>query len=200
MTARRPTSPPSASSSRNASIISQNINPHAPMNPSSLREAHTIASSLEDTRNLNFEDGAPSSSEPSPNFPPTKFDTDTGADLTGKDVDETTALLKKPFEFISTPHSGPCLHGTFSPRLESRADSIRSDGYGDGRSDYASGGGTGERSQSMLGSFLETMNGSAGRKKRKKKSTTSYLAEQHGITNTTTMYVPERNLLPLQLC
>jgi len=74
-----------------------------------------------------------------------------------------------------------------SPRLESRGDSIRS-----GRSGYGFGGsslgrpGSGEGSQSKFGSFLVSVGMKNGGKK--KMSRTSFLAEQHGIKNTTSMY------------
>lgn len=96
---------------------------------------------------------------------------------------ETTALLRKPFELISHPaHSGPCDHGTFSPR----PGSVRSGyGYGFGSSPPRSQ--EGESSKSRFGSFLENVGMRNGGKK--KMSTTNWLAERHGITNTTTMYV-----------
>jgi len=210
MTSRRPTSPGSGSSSRNPSIANQ----HAPSTPSNLRESQTISTSpesrrgsaLEDRedRRITFaegEDKPTSSSEPSPNTYPTHLDTDPAADdealdgrthgipnLVGQAVDETTSLLRKPFEFLlnSPPHEGPCRHGTFSPR----ADSIRSgdSGYGYGGTPQARGRPDSGEGRSRFSSLLETVgmkNGSGGKKKM---STTSYLAEQHGI-DTRTMYV-----------
>lgn len=201
MTSRRPTSPPSASSSRTPSVRSQPTpaQQHAPLNPSNLREAHTLSISPEDRRAAET-DTAPSSSEPSPHTHPTHLDTDPSAEgdavdggtkgesSFGKAITETTALLRKPFELIEhAAHPGPCNHGTFSPRLESRAESIRSNyGFGGaapgyGTSDEAEG------SESMFGSFLKSV-GLTNRSARKKKmSTTNWLAERHGITNTTTM-------------
>jgi hypothetical protein len=156
-------------------------------------------------------DAGPSSPETSPNTFPTHLDTDPGADddaldgrthgisdLGSRAVTETTALLKKPFEFIlGSPHAGPCNHGTFSPRLESRADSVKSGRSGFGGSPPLSGRPeSSEGRSSIFGNLLETMgvrNGSGGKKKM---STTSYLAEQHGITNTTTMYVTTLHTIP----
>jgi hypothetical protein len=83
-------------------------------------------------------------------------------------------------------HSGRCDHGTFSPRLDSEAASIRS-ALGFGGSPPGRDGGE-EGSKGRWTNFLEGVgvkNGSG----RKKMSTTSYLAERHGITNTTSMYV-----------
>jgi hypothetical protein len=207
MSSRRPSSPLLPSShSRNPSVASQSANHHAPITPSGLREAHTIVGSPEDTRDTPdiTADAAPSSSETSPNSFPAHLDTDPCADDDALDsrthgfgdfgsraVTETTALLKKPFEFVlGTPHAGPCNHGTFSPRLESRADSVKSGRSGfegspplSGRPDSPGG------RPSMFGIFLDTVGGKNGSGGKKKMSTTSYLAEQHGITNTTTMYV-----------
>lgn len=107
--------------------------------------------------------------------------------LGNRAITETTALLRKPFEFVTHPaHSGPCNHGTFSPRPESRP--------GSPSSAYGFGGTTprdreGEGSKSIFGNFLENVgmrNGSG----KKKMSTTNWLAERHGITNTTSMYAP----------
>lgn len=204
---RRPSSPPaaSASSSRNPSIISQ-AQQHAPLTPSGLRESHTLARSPEEMREeesiLGGRREATHSSEPSPNSKPTHLDEDPSADedLDGKQsgladlghraATETTALLKKPFEFIvGTPaHDGSYNHGTFSPRLESRAESIRSGNSG------------GFGGSPPRGSYSRQGSGVFGnlfppRRPTKKMSTTSYLAERHGITNTTMMYV-----LPNSLC
>src|SRR6187402_1564359 len=118
MSSRKPPSLHSLSSpsgSRNPSIISQNAQHHAPLTPSGLRESHTLARSPEDVREDMHRAGvrtAPSSSEPSPNTYPTHVDTeleeDEGtldgkgqglSDLGSKAVTETTALLRKPFEF-----------------------------------------------------------------------------------------------------
>jgi hypothetical protein len=86
------------------------------------------------------------------------------------------------------PHAGPCDHGTFSPGIESRTGSIRS-----GHSGYGFGGprpGSGSSGRGLLGNLMENMGmGNGGENGKKKQSTTSYLAEQHGITNTRTMYV-----------
>lgn len=213
MSSRRPITPPSArhtnTHSRTPSVISQNPQHHAPQVPSSLREAHTFGASPEISGDGSGGDTAPSSSNPSPNTYPTHLDTDPAADDDATDgethgagisgfgnrvASETTALLRRPFELVTTAaHSGPCDHGTFSPRLESRAHSIRSghSGYGFGGSPPRTAREAGGSSASMFGSFLENvgMKNGSGAPSKKKMSTTSYLAEQHGIKNTTTMYV-----------
>lgn len=175
---RRSSSIPTSSAAHNLSTTT-----HAPTTPSGLRESETIAISPVD------EDNA-SSSHPSPNSDPTKLvDTDPAADdhafdgrthgtkdLARKVVDETTGLLQRPFEFLlSSPHEGPCGHGTFSPK----AASIRSSDYGESPR-------AGEGSRGRFSSLLETVGMNNGGKK--KLSTTSQLASQHGIKNTATMY------------
>ncbi|KAH6676745.1 sulfate transporter family-domain-containing protein [Halenospora varia] len=204
MPGRQSSSGGSGHASRNPSIQ------HAPITPSSLRETHTIAPSPEDTRDIDAPGVhyAPSSSNPSPNTYPTHLDTDPAADdvaaagrtwgiqdLGSRAVTETTSLLRKPFEFVAaSPHAGPCNHGTFSPRLsESRADSIRSDhsGHSFGGSPPRSSSGYGGGSGNMFGSLLENIgmkNGTGNSNSKKRISTTRYLAERHGVTNTTTMY------------
>jgi hypothetical protein len=210
MSSRRPSTPPSAKHSRASSIISQNAqhHDHSPQIPSSLREAHTLSGSPENTGDGSGADTAPSSSNPSPNTYPTHLDTDPAADDDATDgtkhgvgiadfgsrvASETTALLKKPFELVtSSPYAGPCDHGTFSPRLESRAHSVSGrSGYGFGGSPPRTAREAEGSSNSRFGSFLENvgMKNGSGSSSKKKISTTSYLAEQHGITNTTTMYV-----------
>jgi hypothetical protein len=215
MTSRRPTSPGSASSSRNPSI---NTATHAPAVPSHLRESQTVSTSPEDTqkssalegredRSSPFEDqAAPSSSEPSPNTYPVHLDTDPAADddalngrthgtrdVIGKAVDETTSLLQKPFEFLlSSPHEGPCGHGTFSPRADSVRSADNDYNYNFGRTARARPS-SGEGSQGMFRGIMETVGMKNERKK--KMSTTSYLAERHGI-DTRKMYACHNNISP----
>lgn len=190
----------SSSSSRHPSLT------HAPATPSGLRESHTIAGSPEDRFTPITEDAAgPSSSETSPNSRPTHIHIDrepSGWEIDqepqsigGKIANETTALLRKPFEFVTgSPHDGPCDHGTFSPGLDTRPGSVRSgnSGYGFGGARSGSGGNS---PRGIFGSLMENMGvKNGGLNGKKKQSTTSYLAEQHGIKNTRTMYVSD--LLP----
>lgn len=147
-----------------------------------------------------------SSTEPSPTSLPTHLEEEPDTDLrldgkareggeesfASRAVNETTSLLRKPFEFVTgSPHAGPCNHGTFSPGVESRADSIRSGHSGVGfgiltRDERPS---SAEGSRSLLGSMFDNFGVKSGGGK-KKMSTTNYLAERHGIKNTTTMYIP----------
>lgn len=114
-------------------------------------------------------------------------------DLPSRVVNETTSLLKKPLDFMKPHvHDGPCDHGTFSPRLQSRPQSVRSgiSGYGFGRSSHARTESADETTEGrpLLGRlFSKSSPRESVRSHKKKMSTTNYLAELHGITNTTTM-------------
>ncbi|CZT11218.1 related to sulphate transporter proteins [Rhynchosporium agropyri] len=201
MPSRRPPSPlagTSANSSRNSSINQHQQ--HAPNTPSGLRASVTLARSPEDRADQQSTTTgrrtAASSSEPSPKTyathllsdPDTEQDSLDGFTQEPSEIEpgETTALLRKPFEFaVGTPaHTGPCNHGTLSPRLESRTDSIRS-----GYSGYGFGGSPPRRTDSgeARGGMFGNTFGSG--RPQKKMSTTSYLAERHGITNKRMMYL-----------
>jgi hypothetical protein len=204
MSLRSPNSPDS-NSNRNHSL--NHPHAHAPNTPSGLREAHTLSASPEETRYGMNVDGstAPSSSNPSPLTSPAHPNNDPAEDediarfdgLEHRADGENTALLRKHFDFGGHPiHEGPCDHGTFSPRLESRTGSVRSSndyGFGGAPSNRPENGGG---SSSMLGSLLEGigMKNGPGPVGKKKMSTTRYLAERHGVKNTTTMYA--LNILP----
>jgi len=95
---------------------------------------------------------------------------------------ETTSLLRKPIEFVTHhAHSGPCNHGTFSPQPNSRAASIKGN---DGNNNDSNGSG----SRGIFGSIADSLVGS-GSNVAKKMSTTARLAEEHGIKNSSVMYV-----------
>lgn len=218
----------SQSSSRAASIRSQNIHQHAPTTPSQLRETHVVGSpeALRDDQvasitpevgpqvQAHVEDGVvPSTRDERADVRtgrldasaelsiPQGEDEDANASTsllgnldvkTGNGARETTSLLRRPLELWKEHvHPGPCNHGTFSPHTHSRSDSTTSNenrygfggtypgtpGAGDGNSGSGSGGVFGE-------SFVASM---AGQSNGKKMSTTSWLAETHGIKNTTAM-------------
>jgi hypothetical protein len=98
---------------------------------------------------------------------------------------ETTALLRKPIEFVSDHvHPGPCNHGTFSPQPNSCAVSIRSGLDGNKGGSYGDGSGSGGR-RGLLGSIADGIAPGVG----KKMSTTARLAEEHGIKTSSVMYV-----------
>lgn len=199
--------PPPTSNSTQASQS------HAPLQPSGLREAHTLVASPDEVENDDTTkalESQESSVHPSPNTRATQSNEESGdesligrlnlGDLPSRATNETTALLRKPIELIKPyAHDGSSDHGTFSPRVESRPQSVRSgtSSYGigypfrgharEGSGDSAAVGGT--RPERPLLGRLFTKSSPLGstRSHKKKMSTTSYLAEVHGITNTTTM-------------
>ena len=210
-----PTSPPSASSDASSShhpVRSPGILQHAPITPSALRETHTLSGSPEEPRSLHSQasggpDTAPSHAEASSRTQATNVDIghgtngDTGTEQTRGSIaaqrtaaGERTSLLRRPFEIVNDPaHTGPCNHGTFSPRIESPDGSV----LGHGESASASYSGDGEdATNSWLSKLLSKVG--KNRPRKKKISTTSRLAEAHGITNTTSMYV-SHNLSPFHL-
>jgi hypothetical protein len=210
MTGRRPTSP--STKSFPPPPTTQSSQSHAPLQPSGLREAHTIVASPEEVEREDYTStpqSRASSSHPSPNTQAVHAAEDgieSGdeslvgrlhlGEVPGKLANETTSLLRKPFEFMKPhAHEGSCDHGTFSPRLQSRPQSVRSgiSGYGFGsptRPSHVrteSGDGAAE-SRPLLGRlFSKSSPRGSVRSHKKKMSTTNYLAELHGITNTTTM-------------
>ncbi|KAM3088867.1 hypothetical protein ACMFMG_000490 [Clarireedia jacksonii] len=212
---RPPSSPPLRPHSRTPSLRSQSATQFTPINPSGLRESYTLATSPEHVRELGGGDAAndelgrepaqevneqaTGSERTSPHTHPARSGAATDgeedehshghASPGGKIVNETTALLKKPFELAAnSAHPGPCNHGTFSPQTMSRADSTRS--FGGSPPHTAHGAAGGEEGEGLVAGLLTRLGVRNGPvKKRKKVSTTSWLAEQHGITNTTSMYV-----------
>lgn len=202
---QRSNSPPTTSSSRIPAGRSPAILQHAPTTPSALREAHTLSTSPEESRSLSGNTAHGSNSEPSHSEASSRGQhthvetgdgTEDGSDgertrgpaATRRPVaSETTSLLRRPFEIIKDPaHGGPCNHGTFSPHIESPEGSI----LGFGGDPPVNHGDDGEGSQASVLSGLLSKIG-INDQRRKKTSTTSRLAEAHGITNTTSMYVSE---------
>ncbi|KAK3312077.1 sulfate transporter family-domain-containing protein [Apodospora peruviana] len=213
----RPTRPPMAggtsSAANSSATASTNVNrdAHAPANPSGLRQSFTAASysSLDEA-------GSPrhrhdSSPQLSPMSPPLNTDND---DILYANLDdaagpslrhshqhsepptESTTLLGHSLDFREQVHEGPCNHGTFSPRPTSPAGS----------------GGFFERSpadtesevsvSTPLIDGIPSMASTESRKRRpnwkrqltarmksKKMSTSSALAERHGIRDSTLMYL-----------
>ena len=201
MSGRRPASP-SSSPPIPTSLVGQ---AHVPLQPSGLRASHSMVSSPDE---IEYEDDNPadqrSSAHPSPNSRPTHIefeaeDESVGGrlhgglgELSSRALTETSALLRKPFEFIKPhAHEGPCNHGTFSPQLQSRPQSVRSgyNGFGFGGSPSRAGRSDSGEERVFLGVENASVASGPNGKPKKKMSTTSYLAELHGIKNTTTMYV-----------
>lgn len=207
----------SASSSRAASIRSQPGQQHAPITPSGLRESHSISQSSQETMGAPQKNGSSSSStkaeqvhvedeniqlkgesasktaqtsqatgdieEPDSADARTSLLGNMKSKVSGS-ATETTSLLRRPWEFVTGhAHPGPCNHGTFSPQPGSRAPSFLgregTNGFGGA---YPGG------SNSPRGVF-DSSSGNA-----KRMTTTQWLAQSHGITDTRTMYVSIRTV------
>jgi hypothetical protein len=99
---------------------------------------------------------------------------------------ETTSLLRGTLDFREHVHEGPCRHGTFSPRPDSVASFL---------SDSASTSGADTDSeQGIFDGIVNKVTGQKNWKKRwaskiksKKMSTSSALAEQHGVQDSALM-------------
>ena len=190
MSPRRPgsstSSPPRTPSVQSGHVRTNSSQGFAPSNPSGLREAHTLSQSPEDI-STNAPRGTGSSnrtrdSSPGPEPFPKAADGNY-RDESRSTADEATSLLRGQLDLpTGCVHPGPCNHGTFSPRLQSRAGSISGDSSG------ASGYDRRERTDSMSLSFLGLPLKSGNGHKRKT-STTASLLERHGISNKTSMYV-----------
>lgn len=204
---QRSTSPPSNPSSRPPAGRSPRILQHAPITPSALREAHTLSGSPEEPLSLPVDATHSSNSRPRHSGSSSRGQTESGNgtddDAEGdgaretiaahRAVSETTSLLRRPFEIINDPaHAGPCNHGTFSPRMESPEGSILSFGGNPPANQ-------GNYVEDVTSSFLSSLLSKMGMKdqRRKQPSTTSRLAEAHGITNTTSMYVWDFSLVSI---
>jgi len=217
----------SSTHSRPASVNSLTVHQHAPLTPSGLRETQTLSVSPNETRDEHAEaSGSEISPGTSPaqvghigrdsvsKLPtiPAEGEDEDDEDHERRDeggpayentsllaqfgaraddvVRETTSLLRKPIEFVTDHvHPGPCNHGTFSPQPRSRAASIRS-------SDGNKNGANGTESRGIFGSIANSLTGS-GSNAPKKMSTTARLAEEHGIKNSSIMYVSYLVIEPL---
>lgn len=192
MSSRQPTSPPSTSS--RSPSMRPGILQHAPTTPSALREAHTFSGSPDGSDSSPSESSGGQHTAPGPSHHDTEPAADDALGLTGTSrhaASETTSLLRRPVEIVSGPaHAGPCNHGTFSPTFESPEGSVRSFGGDPPRSDGEAGraGGRGRGRGGAFSSLLANV-GMTDAGGSKQASTTSWLAERHGITNTTSMYV-----------
>ncbi|KAI0856085.1 putative sulfate transporter [Xylaria cubensis] len=150
---------------------------HAPSTPSGLRRSHTVSESGSE----HDESAADTSSRQRENSPPPP--TTDNADDTADASNETTSLLHH-----ERAHDGPCNHGTFSPRATSpplryahieseRASLLGSDGsatLGDTPSPPPKAG------------WRRTI---ANMMKSKKMTTSSALAERHGVQDSWYMYL-----------
>jgi hypothetical protein len=97
---------------------------------------------------------------------------------------ETTSLLRGALDLREHAHEGPCQHGTFSPRPASVAS------FGSDRASTTDA----ESEQGLLDGVLNTISGKkswrkrwASKMKSKKMSTSSALAERHGVKDSALM-------------
>ncbi|KAK0622065.1 sulfate transporter family-domain-containing protein [Bombardia bombarda] len=170
------------------------IRGHAPANPSNLRQSFTISpsSSYEPSSAAAAASGRRDSPPLSPTSPPVDD---------AIPPSESTALLQT-LDLREHVHDGPCNHGTFSPRPASPSGSYT---FGTSYRDHADDASSSETSSSAPHSMdgaestshsstnkhrsKSWKNKLASRMRSKKMSTSSVLAERHGIKDTTVMYL-----------
>ncbi|KAK4118324.1 hypothetical protein N657DRAFT_638120 [Parathielavia appendiculata] len=147
---------------------------HAPVHPSGLRQTYTASSSSSDERNPRAA---------SPEIPPTHRHA-------GKRPTEATALLPTAgvLDLREHAHEGPCNHGTFSPRPTSPTSSLH-DSISPSESE----------AEASYPGIYGVLSGSSRRRswktqwaaklRSKKMSTSSQLAERHGVKDSLLMYL-----------
>ena len=180
---------------------------HAPSTPSGLRQTFTLTSPVASPETLvNDTPDSPDSLDRSPKSSPVRTHindpssmSDLSLDLAGPSArnhssaapTESTSLLRGVVDMREHVHDGPCNHGTFSPRPSSPTQSV--DGTDGARS--PSPGASSESSLPTINGVLAAVTGNrhdwkrkwASRIKSKKMSTSSALAERHGLKDSTIM-------------
>ncbi|KAK3935273.1 sulfate transporter 4.1 [Diplogelasinospora grovesii] len=159
---------------------------HAPANPSGLRQSYTPSDG-------SAEDVAYSADSP-PMSPPTQQahltdDAISHQSLAGPCIQnqptstptEYTTLLGRVLDFREHAHDGPCNHGTFSPRPASPSGSFQIEGGSHADTEL-----DGTSTLSRTKAWKQRW---ASRMKSKKMSTSSALAERHGVKDTALMYL-----------
>ncbi|EAQ88627.1 hypothetical protein CHGG_05246 [Chaetomium globosum CBS 148.51] len=153
---------------------------HTPAHPSGLRQTYTASSSssVSDTAgqaSSTRRDAGPSNRH--------------GAGPSRQHATESTSLLGATLDFREEAHEGPCNHGTFSPRPASPSGSLPGDWLSPSES---------ETEASVPGIDGTVSEGSrrrswkrrwASKMRSKKMSTSSALAEQHGVKDSALMYL-----------
>lgn len=151
---------------------------HTPAHPSGLRQTYTASSSssVSDTAgqaSSTRRDAGPSNRH--------------GAGPSRQHATESTSLLGATLDFREEAHEGPCNHGTFSPRPASPSGSLPGDWLSPSES---------ETEASVPGIDGTVSEGSrrrswkrrwASKMRSKKMSTSSALAEQHGVKDSALM-------------
>lgn len=152
---------------------------HAPTNPSGLRQTYTASSSYGSagTRSARTSQGSDGASDHGPSAGPSR-----------PRPTEITALLDATLDFREQAHEGPCNHGAFSPRPTSPSSSILG-----GDSPSAS------ESEAEVPGIDGVLAAPSPRKRKswkrrwaskiksKKMSTSSALAQQHGVRDSALM-------------
>lgn len=166
---------------------------HTPAHPSGLRQSYTASSSSSVD-----EAPGPSSLETSDHAAAQRH----VAGPSRQHPTEATALLHTALDFREQVHDGPCNHGTFSPRPGSPGSSIQGDSLSPSESE----------AESSLPGIDGVLSEGSSRRRRgwkkqwaakirsKKMSTSSALAEQHGIKDSALMCVGLYCTLRLSRC
>lgn len=167
---------------------------HAPATPSGLRQSYTASSSdtsLSPEYMRSSASQEPSESESSFSLPRRPINPD-------RLPSETTGLLSDAL-YRDHAHEGPCDHGTFSPRPASPSTSFGRPLNSQNDSRAPSPGASSESSLPIIDSVVAFVSakGASDWKKRwarkmrsKTMSTSSELAERHGVKDNAFMYVP----------
>lgn len=162
-------------------------NPHAPANPSGLRQSYTAGS-------YGSVDSGNSSDRPmSPPSP--DYRTKPGPSSRQR-ATENTSLLESALDFREHdhPHDGECNHGTFSPRPMSPTGSSLLGGgeyftQSDSESEAATTPGLDDPAREHRRKSKSWRKQWAARMRSKKMSTSSALAQRHGIEDSPLMYL-----------
>ncbi len=144
---------------------------HAPTNPSGLRQTYTAASSSY---------ASPDRSDGASDHPPS-------AGPSRQRSTETTALLGATLDFREHAHEGPCNHGAFSPRPTSPSSSIQGDSVSASESEAEAPGIDGAIAAGSSRKRRSWKRRWASKIKSKKMSTSSALAQRHGVKDSALM-------------
>ncbi|KAK3688902.1 ADP-ribosylglycohydrolase-domain-containing protein [Podospora appendiculata] len=197
MSTSRPTPSPRANTTGAAVPAAVREHEHAPANPSGLRKSYTPFYGSSPDRASDRRD----SEQISPTSPPVNLSNDpvsyltiAGPSVRGQSTSatpptESTALLGDGLEFGEHAHEGPCNHGTFSPRPMSPAGSAPSESHTDTESEATMPLLDGVITQDARKKSKSWKGQLASRMKSKKMSTSSALAERHGVEDSGLMYL-----------
>ncbi|KAK3323122.1 ADP-ribosylglycohydrolase-domain-containing protein [Cercophora scortea] len=197
MSSSRPNPSPRANTTGTAVPATNREHDHAPANPSGLRKSYTPFYGSSPDRNSDRRD----SEQISPTSPPVNLSNEpisylsiAGPSIRGQSTSaapptESTALLGDGLEFGEHAHEGPCNHGTFSPRPMSPAGSIPSESHTDSESEATMPLMDGVITQDARKKSKSWKGQLASKMRSKKMSTSSALAERHGVEDSGLMYL-----------